>query len=373
MTAGGSSVNRLTDHGIWIESGLPLAGTTEWSIPLRLIEAVAVGKPANLGNVPAHLASHLLTIRDILAAWIDGHRIPLEFALLQDEPPAASGVSLFYSGGVDSCYSLIRHRDQVDNLILVHGFDVPLADTATFALAEARARDVAGLFGKRLIIVRTNVHFEQPSNPCRWWFYIGAALAAVAHALAPNHGKVYIAASYSYTSLHGSGSHPLLDPLWSTRAVQIVHDGVETRIEKLRVLAQHPEVLARVRVCWQNKGGLNCCRCEKCVRTMLGLRALGIDPCPAFPGLLSPELVRRQQLDSDDVAFWRELLSSGLPPALHAAVRSALASYDAGLPPSAGVRGAATRWCHALRHAGRELMAPLEPGKSRLDLRSHGP
>jgi hypothetical protein len=354
-------MNRVTDHGIWIESDLPLAGTTDWAISLRLIQAVSDGKPANLGKVPPLLASNLVTIRDFLAAWINGHRVPLDFEVSHDDTPAASGVSLFYSGGVDSTYSLIKHCDEIDNLILVHGFDVPLADAASFALAEAQARDVAGLFGKRLIVVRTNVHFEQPRIPCKWWLYIGAALAAVAHALAPNHGKVYIASSYSFTWLHGSGSHPLLDPLWSTRAVQIVHDGMVARMDKLRVLAQHPDVFARLRVCWQNLGGLNCCQCEKCVRTMLGLRAIGIDRCPAFPGVLTPELVRRQELDIEDAIFWREVLCPALPPDLSLAVRSALASYDAGLPPRTGkLKREAKRWLYALRHAARELMSPLD-------------
>jgi hypothetical protein len=355
-------LNRVSDRGIWIESDVPLTDTPQWSIPLWLVKAVAEGEPANLGSVSPLLASNLATIRDIFAAWIDGgHQVPLNFERSFDVTTPSNGVSLFFSGGVDSFYSLIKHRDEVENLVLVHGFDVPLADTKTFALAEMQAREAARIFGKRLIVVRTNLHWEQPRIPCSWGMYHGAALAAVAHALEPNHGKVYIASSYSYADLHPWGSHPLLDPLWSSEAVQIVHDGGETRIDKLRTVVQHPEALARLRVCWENLGNYNCGMCEKCIRTMLGLRALGIDRCAAFPDTLTPDLVRRQELSHDSALFWRELLCPGLPPSLHAAVQLAIHSHDAGLPPRTGKwKRGVKRWLYAARNAGRALMAPID-------------
>jgi len=353
-------MNRITDQGIWIESDVSLADTSHWTVPLRLVKAVASGVAANLGSVPPLLASNLETIRDIYAAWLGGHQVPLNFELATNAAAAASGVSLFFSGGVDSFYSLIKHRDEVENLVLVHGFDISLNDTKTFAMAEAQAREAARLFGKRLIVARTNVRLDQPSVPGGWGMYHGAPLAAVAHALAPNHGKIYIAPSYSYADLHPWGSHPLLDPLWSTEAVQVVHDGGETRQDKLRVLVQYPEVLPRLRVCWQNTGDYNCGCCEKCVRTMLGLLALGVDRYAAFPDTLTPELVRQQGLSHDSALFWRELLSPGLPPTYQEAVKSAIRSSDAGLPPRTGrwKRGV-KRWLFATRNAARALVSPI--------------
>jgi hypothetical protein len=355
-------MNRVTDNGIFIESEVPLLDTPLWSVPLRLVRAVAEGKTANLGSVPPLLAKNLESIRDIYAAWIDGgHRVPLDFELSSDAAPPASGVSLFFSGGLDSFCSLVKHRDEVENLVLIHGFDVPLADSKTWDLTEAKAREAARIFGKRLILVRTNVFWEQPSVPGGWGKYFGAALAAVAHALSPNHGKIYIASSYSYANLRPDGSHPLLDPLWSTETLRFIHDGGETRIEKLRLLLPHPEALSRLRVCWENEGNYNCGVCEKCLRTMLGLRALGVDHCAAFPDTLTVDLVRQQLLKPKSVVFWKELLNAGLPPALNAAVKSAIHSCDADLPPRTGhFKRGVKRWLYAVRNAGKALASPID-------------
>jgi len=354
-------MNRVTDHGVWIESDAPLADTPQWSIPLRLVKAVAEGEAANLGSISPLLAGNLETIRDIYAAWIDGHKVPLDFEISSDLATAASGVSLFFSGGVDSFYSLIKHRDEIDNLVLVHGFDIPLENSEAFALAETQVREAAHIFGKSLIVVKNNLRNEQPNIAGGWEMYHGAALAAVAYALAPKHGKVYIASSNSYVDLHTWGSHPLLDPLWSTETVQIVHDGGETRMNKLRTLVQYPEAVARLRVCWRNPDSFNCGVCEKCVRTMLALRALGIDHCAAFSNILTPKLVRQQNLDRYTVRIWRELLGTGLPPALNAALRSAIHSFECGLPPRTGTwKREVKRWLYAARNAGRAFMSPID-------------
>ena len=37
-------------------------------------------------------------------------------------------------------------------------------------------------------------------------------------------------------------------------------------------------VPVKLRVCWESRGGENCCHCEKCYRTILGLIAEGADP-----------------------------------------------------------------------------------------------
>ncbi|MEI9479000.1 MAG: hypothetical protein WCO26_20855 [Deltaproteobacteria bacterium] len=44
------------------------------------------------------------------------------------ETPSNQHTGLFFSGGVDSFYSLLSSEEQIDDLVFVHGFDSALAD-----------------------------------------------------------------------------------------------------------------------------------------------------------------------------------------------------------------------------------------------------
>ena len=67
-------------------------------------------------------------------------------------------------------------------------------------------------------------------------YYQGAGLASVAHALGLE--RLLIPGPRSYGQLEPNGTHPLLDPLWSTESTEIVHDGAEpSRWEKIQFLS----------------------------------------------------------------------------------------------------------------------------------------
>ncbi len=122
--------------------------------------------------------------------------------------------------------------------------------------------------------------------------YHGSALAAVGLLLAPHFSRVLIPATDTYADLVPLGSHPLIDPLWSTERVEIVHDGADaTRIDKLHTAAGHPAGRLHLQVCWQHLNGeYNCGICEKCVRTGVAVRLAGLDG--AFPSLPTPRARR---------------------------------------------------------------------------------
>jgi hypothetical protein len=94
------------------------------------------------------------------------------------------------------------------------------------------------------------------------------------------------------------GSHPLLDPNYSAATLRIRHDGITmSRLDKLRLISGWAMGLQRLRVCNRSEDyrerSINCGQCEKCVRTMLGLAALGVlDQTSAFLATdLTPEVV----------------------------------------------------------------------------------
>ena len=115
----------------------------------------------------------------------------------------------------------------------------------------------------------------------------GAALATIGHLLAPAFERLYIASSFHYRDLFPWGSHPLLDPLWSSDMLEFIHHGCEARrIEKVEFIAGFDAALNNLRVCHlkgSNEGAYNCSRCSKCVRTMLSLEVAGkLSQCPCF-------------------------------------------------------------------------------------------
>ena len=81
------------------------------------------------------------------------------------------------------------------------------------------------------------------------------------------------------------GTHPLLDPLLSSGHMAIRCEGASyERAEKIKLLSHYAGSLDGLRVCFHSKPGLkNCCRCEKCIRTMLCCIAAGQEVPSAFP------------------------------------------------------------------------------------------
>jgi hypothetical protein len=124
---------------------------------------------------------------------------------------------------------------------------------------------------------------------------------------------MYLPATHTYAELFPCGSHPLLDPLWSTETLEIVHDGCEaTRVEKVARIAQSGAALRYLRVCWENRdGAYNCGRCEKCLRTMISLRVAGaLDRCATFDRPLDYGALSRLKLDAYKRPYFQENLEA---------------------------------------------------------------
>jgi hypothetical protein len=157
-------------------------------------------------------------------------------------------------------------------------------------------------------------------------------LATIGCLLGHHFSRIYFSSSNSYKTLLPQGTHPLLDPLWSTSSVEFVHDGAEVpRAEKVVSIARNPDARKLLRVCWIDPQAemLNCCRCEKCLRTMVALSAVGelhADECFKLP--LKPSLLRSIELNELTRDWWLEnhglLVASGAEPRLLAAVERLL-------------------------------------------------
>lgn len=256
----------------------------------------ALGEPVRIGlPVDPVLLTNADRLLHIWSVWYpDASPVKVEAAAGNESAaPGAGRTAAFFSGGVDSFFTLLRprttaapgHRRPIQDLLTLHGFDVPLTRRAEFQRMRARHQKTADALGMELLDLATNL------RTTRWraanWALLahGAGLAGVALALEGRLGAVYIAGGGGYRGLHPWASHSVTDPLFSTSRTDVVYDAVEfLRTEKIEAIADATVVHDALHVCWVEENDANCGVCNKCLRTMLVLDVCGaLSRCRTFP------------------------------------------------------------------------------------------
>lgn len=235
-------------------------------------------------------------------------------------------VGAFFSGGVDSVYTLSLHQSEITDLFFINGFDFEMSPEE-FSNSLRRVRRIAGIYGKTVTPIETNFYsFNKLKGTGRIWSH-GSCLASVALLLGCS--RCYIPNSYPYTDLRPWGTHALTDHLWSNEITDIIHDsGACGRAEKIQAIARHPEALEDMVVCW-NEPDRNCGRCGKCLRTMVTLSLLNIRT-ESFPNLLSFREVARldppeheEVYTRDNIELAKNLGADAMQRALEASLKRA--------------------------------------------------
>lgn len=325
----------------------PVARGGDFFLCASLIPAMRQGVDLDIkAPVSRRLLASTSVIQEMLHSWDTRFQKIKVVAPVRQQPldQPKPEVGCFFTAGVDSFFTLFQHLDEIDRLIFVHGFDIQMTKGRLRRQAVANLRAIAAHLNKPLFEVVTNVRaFADPQLD--WGkHYHGAALASVALFLSPRFRKVYLGSSQCPQEVDPWGSHPLLDPLWSTENTELVHDGAgKSRLEKIARIATHDIVLRTLRVCWRNPGGAyNCGQCDKCLRTMVSLRVAGfLDRCTTFPCPLDLEQVAQTKIKFDGRHYFFDNLQAarqaGSDPALTQALEHAWAR---------------SQWVEEFRHSG---------------------
>jgi hypothetical protein len=289
--------------------------TPEDAIAAFLLPAMSRGAPLTVEGAPsARLLDALPTLQEIISTWWPQYR-QIDVWPSGGGHTAANGrragTACFFSGGVDSFYTALTRREDISHLVIVRGFDIDLRHPDLWERAVTAARRSADALGKPLLEIETDLRAVTRMD---WEHFHGCALASVGHQLGHKVGRVLVPATHTYKDLFPWGSHPLLDPLWSSDRVVFEHHGADaTRFAKVQAIAHDPVVLRHLRVCWRNPGdAYNCGRCEKCIRTMIALHLAGtLGECATLPRQLDYTRVARLLLLSpNDVAFADENIAA---------------------------------------------------------------
>ena len=205
-------------------------------------------------------------------------------------------VGALFSGGVDAFATLIAHAAEKPHLVTIWGADVKLTDTEGWARVKQHALDTVREFALPApLLVRTNFRLVVNEGTLGelvtasgdgWWHGFQHGIALLGHS-APvaylQHWKtLYIASSFTPDNKAVCASDPTIDNKLHLVSTRVWHDQYEYhRQQKVTHIVEHCCATGHtvpLRVCWITSGGTNCCKCEKCQRTIFALLAEGVDP-----------------------------------------------------------------------------------------------
>ena len=286
------------------------------------------------GAICPWLKDNLLSFMSYMTNWYwykydvdkdDAPLVAIEAGSRQPESRKPANTGAFFSGGVDSLYTLRRNRlniprghpGSINDVIFVHGFDMgtrPKRGTEEdyFNYVIDELRDLLDETDLNLIPVFTNLRQLDPYTDCWLDEYMGSAMAAVAHGLSGRLTDVLVSSSYEIPKLHPFASHPVIEPRLSSYELRVHHDGERlSRVERVKMVSQWPTALASLRVCFfGDKTQLNCGKCPKCLRTKLELLCAGkLHEASTLPGGEPTASIIRAglHLQSDTVQFMSTL------------------------------------------------------------------
>jgi len=222
--------------------------------------------------------------------WVDAF-------IFNDFTPQYEAAALF-SGGLDALTTFIRVKSLKPLLITEYGWHgVEKQHSAVWEADKKNALQFACEHGLDNILIQSNYgtfikagHVDEDFRKRlgdTWWHGLHHGLAIIT-AVVPMAFKlkiacIYIASSNSPLRQVTCASDPSVDNEIRFASGIVRHDGYElTRQHKVKVVVDHFSTggpgsrTIPIRVCFQNEA--NCCRCEKCLRTMMGIIAEGKRP-----------------------------------------------------------------------------------------------
>jgi len=265
---------------------------------------------------------NLAEFQHVWRAWRGFNVIKIDADTVPDEDSVDGPSLACFSGGIDSAYTIYRHagrrRDRRANAgltaLMVHGFDIPLADEQGFRRAGERSLRMLESLGVPLILMQTNIRDLFPD----WEASHGTAVAAALTLLSRSFSTGVIPATGTFhLPIIPWGSNPLTDPMLGSRSFEIVHHGAgASRLDKVRMLCKWPEGVKHARFCFQNTPpDGNCGRCMKCILTALEFRCAEIEPgCFSEPVTDETIIEALDRYEPNPIGdfFFREVLDTAL-------------------------------------------------------------
>ena len=217
--------------------------------------------------------------------------------LSKNIPTHQDGVAAFFSGGADAFNTLTQHAGEKPTLLTIWGADVTFDDTKGWDNVFKHLKHTSRKFGVDHVVIKSCfkrflndgvLTKKVKKSGDGWWHGFQHGLGIISHAApvmyAMGKKRVYIASSFTAADKGKvtCASDPTIDNNIRFCGADVSHDGYEfnrqMKLHNIVEFSKKNKIKIPLRVCWISKGGSNCCNCEKCFRTMLGIYAEGEDP-----------------------------------------------------------------------------------------------
>ena len=249
------------------------------------------------GRVSRALIRNLLGFQGIWSSVMPSHFRGVAIAVDEIDDPSAPRPEplpkaiLAFSGGLDSMLALWRNASgdagpvgyDIRATLFIHAkrFGVGMEPDSSDVIEKLRKASARRELP--MAVVHTNISEVVGNTSITHGTWLAACLTLFAGKF--DVGLLGSSVAYFSPGYEIYGSHPLIDPLLSTGHMAIRNDeGLYTRPDKAAMLARYPEAIEDLRVCIHPyRTETNCCRCEKCIRTMLCFVASGNPIPPVFP------------------------------------------------------------------------------------------
>ena len=217
-------------------------------------------------------------LSEIWESWLPYHfsSIKVKFKEAR-EKNNTNGTLCFYSGGIDSTYSLLkRHKKGLgQDLITIHGMDYKVHDIKRFEELKEKTKPFSSMISGNHIFVTSdayNLYRKHRVNPEGAHVSHIFSLAGNTFLFSENYNEINIAADYRLDQqfiTYPWGSNSVTNKYFSDGTTRLVTlDDDVTRCEKLPLVITSVEALASVSFCTDYKSRpLNCGVCSKCMRT----------------------------------------------------------------------------------------------------------
>ena len=207
-------------------------------------------------------------------------------------------VTCMFTGGVDAWATLLRILDKKPVLINIFGADIKLEDTVNLGEADKEISNIANFLGLQYYHITSSIRQFISESGIRsttgdvlkdtWWHgaqhSIGMLSLLAPFAYLNNINTCYIASSFTKKAEGKVNcvSYPFIDDMLKFGSTSCKQDAYElTRQEKISLIAESFEKNKKyfqIKACFSPINGANCCKCEKCMRTIMAIKAVNGNP-----------------------------------------------------------------------------------------------